>query len=69
MATVFFSIIVSTHFQNDLHACKINSSDILFHSSSIAIVGLEVAFVFSKIYIYIWTCIKWNSQFFYMHIK
>ena len=31
MAT-FFWIIVSRHLQNDLHAFKINSSDILFHA-------------------------------------
>ena len=31
---IIFSIIVSAHFRNDLQAFKINSSDILFHSSS-----------------------------------
>ena len=54
MAAIFFSIIVSRHFWNDLYAFRINSSDILFHSSSIAlfsepIFGWEVAVVlFSK---------------------
>ena len=37
MATHFFSIIVSTRLQNDLLTFKINSSDILFSSSSIAV--------------------------------
>ena len=45
-----FSIIVSTGLPNDLHAFKINSSEILFHSSSIAVLsepifGWEVVFV------------------------
>ena len=54
MATIFFSIIVSTHLWNELHAFKINSSDILFPSFSIAVLsesifGWEVEFVlFSK---------------------
>ena len=54
MATTFFSIIVLTHLRNDSLAFKINSSDILFHSSSIAVLSepifrWEVAFVlFSK---------------------
>ena len=40
MATIFFfSIIVSTHPLNDLHAFKINSLVILFHSSSIAVLS------------------------------
>ena len=49
-----FSIMVSIYFRNDLLALKINSSDILFPSFSIAVLskpifGLEVAFVlFSK---------------------
>ena len=53
MGTIF-STIVSTRFQNDLYAFKINSFDILSHSSPIAflsepIFGWEVAFVlFSK---------------------
>ena len=53
MAAIF-SIIVSTCLRNDLHAFKIDSSDILFHSSSITvfsepIFGREVVFVsFSK---------------------
>ena len=47
----FLKIIVSTGFQTDLHAFKINSSDILIHSSSMAVLsepifGSEVAFVF-----------------------
>ena len=47
-AIFFFSIIVSTHLRNDLHALKIKSSDILFHSFS-SMFGWEVAFVlFSK---------------------
>ena len=33
---VIFSIIVSTCLQNNLHTFKINSTDIIFHSSSIA---------------------------------
>ena len=56
MAGIFFfpSQLMYQHtFENDLHAFKINSSDILFHSSSIVlsepIFGWEVAFVlFSK---------------------
>ena len=50
----FSSIIVSTHLQNNLQAFKIKSSDILFHSSSIAVLnqpifGWDVAFsLFSK---------------------
>ena len=54
MATIFFSIIVSTRFRKDLQAFQINSSDILFRSSSKAVLselisGCEVAFVlFSK---------------------
>ena len=49
MATIF-SITVSTHFRNYLYAFKINSSDILFHSFSIAVLsepifGWEIAFV------------------------
>ena len=36
MATIF-SIIVSTHLRNDFPAFKINSSDTLFHSSSVAV--------------------------------
>ena len=49
MATIF-SIIVLTHLRNNLHAFKIDSSDILYHSSSIAglnepIFGLEVTIV------------------------
>ena len=53
MATIL-STIVSTIFRNDFHTFKINSSDILFHSSSISPLaelnfGYEVAFVlFSK---------------------
>ena len=53
MATIF-SVIVSTCFRNDLHAFKINSSKILFYSSSIAVLselifGWKVTFVlFSK---------------------
>ena len=35
----FFSVIVSTRPRKDLAAFKINSSDILFHSSSIAILS------------------------------
>ena len=34
-----FSMIVSTHLRNDVHAFKINSLDILFYSSSIAILS------------------------------
>ena len=55
MATTF-SIIVSTCLRNDLYALKINSSDILFHFFSIAVLskpifGWEVAFVlFSKMH-------------------
>ena len=46
----FFSIILSTYLRNVLHAFKINSSDILFHSSSITVLsepifGREAAFV------------------------
>ena len=49
MATTFFNIL-STCLRNDLHAFKINSPDILFHSSLIAILSepifeWEVAFV------------------------
>ena len=53
MAAIF-SIIVPTRLRNDLHAFKINSSDILFHSFSIAVLsepifGRKIAFVlFSK---------------------
>ena len=50
-----FLIIVSSHLRNDLHAFKMNLSEILFHSSSIALLlsepifGWEVAYVlFSK---------------------
>ena len=35
MAATFFSNIVSTHLRNDLHAYKINFSDVLSDSSSI----------------------------------
>ena len=47
MITIF-SFIVSNHLRNDLNTFKINSSDILVHSSSIAVlreltVGWEVA--------------------------
>ena len=35
----FFKIILSTILRNDLHVLKINSSDILFHSSSIAVLS------------------------------
>ena len=50
MAAIFL-IIVSAYLRNDLHALKINSSDILFHSFSIEVLskplfGWEVAFVF-----------------------
>ena len=51
MATVvFFSIILSTRFLIDSHAFKIDSSYILFHSPSIAVLsesifGWEVDFV------------------------
>ena len=51
MAINFFSVIVSTRLRYDLHAIKIYSSEILFHSSSISepIFGWEVAFdLFSK---------------------
>ena len=55
MDTIFFSIFVSTRLRNDLHALRIDSSDVLFHSSSIAVSSepifrWEVAFVlfFSK---------------------
>ena len=53
IATIFFNF-VSTRFRSDLHAFKINSSDILFHSSLITVLsepifGWEAAFVlFSK---------------------
>ena len=47
---IIFSIIVSTRFQNDLHAFKINSLGILFYFSSIAEsnIGMEscICFVF-----------------------
>ena len=49
-----FSIIVSTRQQNDLHAFKINSSDILFHSSYSGLKGTNIwigsciCFVFSN---------------------
>ena len=51
---IIFSIIVSTRLRNGFHAFKINSSDILFHSSSIAVLsepifGWEVAFVLFSI--------------------
>ena len=52
--TLFFSIIVSTPIRNDLHVPRINSFDIYFHSSSIAVLkktifGWGVVFVlFSK---------------------
>ena len=50
MATIFFSMILSTRIRNDFNTFKINSSDILFHSLLIAILsepifGWEVAFV------------------------
>ena len=54
MAVFFKIIIVSTQLQKDLHASKINSSNILFHSSSPAVLNepifaWEVVFVlFSK---------------------
>ena len=38
MATIF-SIVASLHLRNDLHAFTIDSSDILFHSSSIAVLN------------------------------
>ena len=49
MATIFFIIETKRH-RNGLHAFKINSSDILFHSSSIVVLSkqifrCEVAFV------------------------
>ena len=34
---IIFSVIVSPHLQNDFQAYKINSSDFLFHSSSIVV--------------------------------
>ena len=49
--TAIFSITASTRIQNVLHAFKMNSSDTLFNSSSIAVLtfGREVAFAhFSK---------------------
>ena len=39
ISAILFTIIVSTHLRNDLHAFKINSSDILFHSSSIEVLS------------------------------
>ena len=50
MATIF-PMIVSTRLRDDLHTFKINNPDILFHSSSIAVIsepifGWEVAFLF-----------------------
>ena len=56
--TTIFSIILSTWFRNDLHVFKINSSNILFHSFSVAVLSdpifeSEVAFVlFSKTHLY-----------------
>ena len=49
--TTIFSNNVSTRLRNDLHTVKINSSDILFHSSSVAVLsepifGWEVGFFF-----------------------
>ena len=38
MAT-FFSIVVSTRIRNDLHIFKVDSSDILFHSSSMVVLS------------------------------
>ena len=38
----FFSIILSIHIRNDLHAFKINSSEILFHSSLIAVLSESI---------------------------
>ena len=35
----FFSVIVLTHLRNDLYAFKINLSDTLFYSSSIAVLS------------------------------
>ena len=56
-------MVVSTCLRNDLHAFKINSSDILFHSSSIAVLsepifGREVAFVLFCLLKYPYSIIK-----------
>ena len=42
LPVTFISFIVSTRFRNDLHVFKINSSDILFHSSSIAVLSESI---------------------------
>ena len=48
MAAIF-SIIVSTRIRNDLHAFKMNSSSILFNSSSIAVLSKPIRDV--KLYV------------------